>query len=57
MKKIAAGTAATLCPLAVFGLVCGYDAGILPAWDLIIFSAASIYAGWWGMTTIDNMDD
>lgn len=57
MKKIAAFIASTLCPLAVFGLVCGYDAGILPAQVLISFSALSIYAGWWGMTTIDNMDD
>lgn len=57
MKKIAAGTASTLCPLAVFGLVCGYDAGFIPAWDLIVLSGATIYAGWWGMTTIDNMDD
>lgn len=57
MKRIAATTATALCPPVVFGLVLGYDAGILPAWDWIVLSGAVIYAGWWGMTTVDNMDD
>lgn len=57
MKRVVAAVATIFCPWVVFGLVCGYDAGILPAWDLIIFSGAAIYAGWWGMATVDNMDD
>jgi hypothetical protein len=57
MKRGVAATASALCPPTVFGLVCGYDAGIIPAWDLIVLSGAAIYAGWWGMTTVDNMDD
>lgn len=57
MKRTAAIIATALCPWVVLGLVLGYDAGILYAWDLIVFSSVAIYAGWWGMTTVDNMED
>lgn len=57
MKRVLAAVATILCPWVVLGLVLGYDAGVIPTWDLIVLSGATIYAGWWGMATVDNMEE
>ena len=57
MKKLIAAITSTLCPLIVVGIVGGYEAGLLPGWGLTVLGTLLIYAEWWGLSTLDAIDD
>jgi hypothetical protein len=57
MKKTIAATVAALCPLAMTGIVGGYEAGLLPFWAMVALGVGIIYAEWWGLATYDSDDE
>lgn len=57
MRGIIAAVLIVICPSVMVGLVFSYEAGLIPFWGMIAFGAACIYAEWWGLSTIANMDE
>lgn len=57
MRKIIAAVVVALCPLVMVGLVGGYEAELLPFWGMIALGAGIIYAEWWGLSTLDSMEE
>lgn len=54
MKQLIAAAVAAICPLALLGLVGGYEADRLPFWGLLILGAVCLYGEWWGLSVMDE---
>lgn len=57
MRKIIAAVVVVFCPLVMVGLVGGYEAELLSFWGMIALDAGLIYAEWWGLSTLDSMEE
>lgn len=57
MKHLIAATIATAAPLVLLGCVGGFETGRLPFWGLLIAAAVCIYAEWWGLSTMDAVEE
>jgi hypothetical protein len=57
MRRYVAAVIVAICPLVMAGLVCGYEAGLLPFWAMVAPGVGIIYAEWWGLATYDSDDE